>query len=105
MGSLYAFKRKRFRNTRHSNFGNSIVKLFLKHPVFSTALTSHSFSPLSVYGSTPCTPTPASNGCPGQQPLSNEHVYLFLKTFCSQLEQLLSENFFTLNGPLAEATS
>jgi hypothetical protein len=32
MNGLYAFKCKRFRNTRHSNIWNTIVTLFLKHP-------------------------------------------------------------------------
>jgi hypothetical protein len=34
MNSLYAFKCKLFRNARHTaTYGNTIVKLFLKHSV------------------------------------------------------------------------
>jgi hypothetical protein len=34
MDSVYAFKSKRFRNTRHSNIWNTTVMLFLKHYVY-----------------------------------------------------------------------
>jgi hypothetical protein len=34
VGSLYAFTCKCFRNTRHTNIWNTIVKFLLKHPAF-----------------------------------------------------------------------
>jgi hypothetical protein len=39
MDSLYAFKYKRFRNTRHSNILNTIAKLFFKHPALPVEVT------------------------------------------------------------------
>jgi hypothetical protein len=39
MDSFYAFKFKHFLNTRHRvTFGNTILKLFLKHPVYEDHL-------------------------------------------------------------------
>jgi hypothetical protein len=33
------FKCKRFRNTRHNNISNTIIKLFLKHPALPVKVT------------------------------------------------------------------
>jgi hypothetical protein len=35
MNSLYAFKCKRSRNSRHTNIWNTIIMLLLKHPVYT----------------------------------------------------------------------
>jgi hypothetical protein len=36
MDSLYTFKCKRFRNTRHSNIWNTILKLFFETPCITS---------------------------------------------------------------------
>jgi hypothetical protein len=52
MDTLYAFKCKRFRNTRqHSNISNTIVELFLKHPVYVKMALKES-SPCDAIGFT-----------------------------------------------------
>jgi hypothetical protein len=39
LDGLYAFKCKHFRYTRHTNIWNTVVKLFLKYPVFTLMMT------------------------------------------------------------------